>query len=352
MMGMDQKVFHQRITKSEALNIFLKEDLHRLGKMAMEVRWRIHPERKVTFLIDRNINYTNICVSQCRFCAFYRSKGDSDAYVICLEELFRKIEETLSLGGTGILMQGGLHPDLPLSFYVNLIRQIKKRYPSVHLHAFSPPEIVHMARLSGMGIRDVLQSLRDAGLDSIPGGGAEILSDRVRSIISPRKIRTKEWLEVMREAHRMGIPTSATMMFGSVETAEEIIEHLDHIRNLQDETGGFISFIPWSYQPGGTRLGGVCATGVEYLRVLAISRIYLDNVVNIQASWVTQGTKMAQMALFFGANDFGSVMLEENVVAATGVRNRTTVEEIVRLIKDASFIPVQRTHMYHTVRIF
>ncbi len=352
MIKMGRMITRHRITKSDALNIFLKEDLHKLGRMAMEVRWRMHPERKVTFLIDRNINYTNICISQCKFCAFYRSRGNRDAYVISMEELFRKIDETVSMGGTGILMQGGLHPELPVSFYENLIREIKKRYPALHIHAFSPPEIIHISRISGMKVIDVLMMLKQAGLDSIPGGGAEILSNRVRRIISPRKIKTEEWIEVMREAHRIGIPTSATMMFGTVESPEEIIEHLDLIRNLQDETGGFISFIPWSYQPGGTKLGGLNATGIEYLRILAISRIYLDNVLNIQASWVTQGTKMAQMALLFGANDFGSIMLEENVVAATGVRNRTTVEEVVRLIRDANFIPVQRTHMYSPVKIF
>jgi cyclic dehypoxanthinyl futalosine synthase len=340
-----------RLTFEEGLFLLEKPDLLTLGEWAQQIRDRKHPDGTVTFIIDRNINYTNICINRCRFCAFYRSPGDPDAYLLSHQEIFRKIEETLELGGTQILMQGGLHPDLTLETFEDLFRQIKSRYP-IHIHGLSPPEVMHLSRVSGLEIREVLARLKEAGLDSIPGGGAEILVDRVRSLTSPKKISQKSWLHVMREAHRLSIPTSATMMFGSIETPAEVIQHLMRIRDLQDETGGFTAFIPWSYQPGNTELGGKTATGVEYLTVLAVSRILLDNVDNIQASWVTQGAKMGEIALFFGANDMGSTMLEENVVAATGVSHRMSPEEIIRLIRDAGFRPAQRNTTYEILKRF
>ncbi len=341
----------KRLSFEEGLFLLEKADFLTLGEWAQKISNRKHPDRTVTFIIDRNINYTNICINRCRFCAFYRSPEDPDAYLLTLEEICEKIEETLELEGTQILMQGGIHPDLTLEYFENLFKEIKARYP-IHIHALSPPEIVYLSRQSGLQVSDVLTRLKSAGLDSIPGGGAEILVDRVRSLISPNKISQKDWGDVMREAHALQIPSSATMMFGSIETPDEIVLHLIRVRELQDETGGFTAFIPWSYQPGNTELGGGSSTGVEYLRVLALSRIILDNIENIQASWVTQGAKMGQTALFFGANDMGSTMLEENVVAATGVTHSMTPEEIIRLIRDAGFLPAQRNTTYQILKRF
>jgi len=344
----------ERITAEEALEL-LNADLLTLGQLANFVRNRKHPEREVTFVIDRNINYTNVCVCRCRFCAFYRDKGAPDAYVIEREELRRKIVETIQLGGTAILLQGGLHPDLGIEFYEELLRFIKGEFPQIHVHGFSAPEIVHIARVSNLTVEEVIRRLKRAGLGSIPGGGAEILTDRVRQQIAPNKIKTKEWLEVHRTAHKLGLRTTATMMFGSLDTDEDIVEHLSVIRELQDETGGFTAFIPWSYQPDNTELGRQVkekAGGERYLKVLALSRIFLDNFDNVQASWVTQGGKMAQVALKFGANDFGSLMIEENVVAAAGVKFRLPLSEIIRLIKDAGYRPVQRDTLYRKLRYF
>ena len=340
-----------RLTSEEGLFLFEKIDLPTLGAWAQQSRDRKHPDRIVIFIIDRNINYTNICINGCRFCAFYRSLEDPDAYLLSHEEIFEKIEETLDMGGTQILLQGGLHPELTLETFEELFREIKERYP-IHLHALSPPEVIHIARQSSLSVPDVLTQLKAAGLDSIPGGGAEILVDRVRNLVSPKKISSKDWLDVMKQAHQLGLPTSATMMFGSQEKTEEIVEHLLTIRELQDQTRGFTAFIPWSFQPGNTDLGGETVTGVEYLRVLSISRILLDNIDNIQASWVTQGAKMGQVALFFGANDMGSTMLEENVVAAAGVSHRMSPEEIVRLIQDAGFTAAQRNTTYEILKRF
>ncbi|MCL5023580.1 MAG: CofH family radical SAM protein, partial [Nitrospirae bacterium] len=287
--------------------------------------------------------------------------GSPDAYLLSREALSGKIEETLEQGGTQILLQGGLHPDLDIDYYAGLLRYIKSRY-DINVHGFSPPEISYLASKHDLTVRETLRILKEAGLDSIPGGGAEILSDRVREILSPRKIRTSEWLRVMEEAHLLGMRTTATMMFGSVEGPEDIIEHLEHIRNLQDRTGGFTAFIPWSFQPGNTELLAgsreqgaqklTPATAVEYLSVLAVSRLYLDNVANIQASWVTQGVKLAQVALRFGANDFGSTMIEENVVAAAGVRYRVSVRDIVTAVRTAGFRPAQRDTYYNILKEF
>jgi cyclic dehypoxanthinyl futalosine synthase len=341
----------ERISPEEGLFLLEKVDLLTLGALANGVRERKHPEGIVTFVIDRNINYTNVCTNRCRFCAFYRAPGDEEAYLLTREEIFEKIDELLEGGGTQILMQGGIHPDLSLEFFEGLFRTIKERY-TIHIHALSPPEVIHLSRQSSLTVPDVLAGLKRAGLDSIPGGGAEILVDRVRKRTSPRKISSDEWLGVMREAHLLDLPTSATMMFGSIETGEDIITHLIRIRDLQDETGGFTAFIPWSYQPGNTDLKGDPATGIEYLRTLAVSRIILDNVDNIQASWVTQGPKMGQVALFFGANDMGSTMLEENVVAATGTSYAMASEEIVRIVRNAGFIPAQRNMTYKILKRF
>jgi len=335
----------ERLNREEALALF-ELDLFALGELAREVRRRLHPEPLVTYIVDRNINYTNICVSGCKFCAYYRPPGDPEGYVLSFEELARKVEETLALGGYQILLQGGLHPDLPLSFYEEMLSFLKERFPEVHIHAFSPPEIIFFSRREGLPVEEVLRRLIAAGLDSIPGGGAEILVDRVRRRISPNKCSAEEWLAVMRTAHRLGLKTTATMMFGHIETLEDRVEHLLRLRELQDETGGFTAFIPWPFQPGNTALPVPKATPVEYLQTLAVSRIVLDNIPNLQASWVTQGPKVAQVALEFGANDFGSTMIEENVVAAAGVSHRLSEEEIRRLIRDAGYEPRRRRMDY------
>jgi cyclic dehypoxanthinyl futalosine synthase len=338
-----------RLDTREGLTLFRHADLLTFGELANGVRKRLHPERLVTFIVDRNINYTNICVNKCKFCAFYREAESPDSYILSREEIFTKIEETLAQGGTQILMQGGVHPDLGIDYFEDLFNSIKKRY-TIQIHSLSPSEISYVANKAGLSIADSLTRLKAAGLDSIPGGGAEILVDRVRKKVSPNKIRWRQWADVMREAHKLGMPTTATMMFGSVETDLEIIEHLLRLRNIQDETGGFTAFIPWTYQPGNTELGGRSATAVEYLKVLALSRIMLDNFYNIQASWVTQGAKIAQVALEFGANDFGSTMIEENVVAAAGITFRMTKDDIIYIIKDACYIPAQRDTKYNILK--
>lgn len=345
-----------RIDKEEALRIFREADLLDIGERADNIRKTLHPEGIVTFIVDRNINYTNICINKCMFCAFYREADSPDAYLLSKEEIFKKIEETIFLGGTQILLQGGINPDLGIDYYVDLIRSIKERF-SINIHGFSPPEIAYLSDKHKLTIRETLLILKEAGLDSIPGGGAEILSDRVREVLSPRKIMSSEWLIVMEEAHRIGMRTTATMMFGSIEEPEDIVGHLDSIRKLQDNTGGFTAFIPWSFQPGNTELERISgfrsqATAVDYLRVLSLSRIYLDNIRNIQASWVTQGLKLAQVALRFGANDLGSTMIEENVVRAAGVSYRVSKEDIIEAIKRAGFKPAQRDTNYNILRFF
>lgn len=349
-----------RIDREEAIRIFKNADLLEIGEEADNIRKTFHPEGIVTFIVDRNINYTNICINRCRFCAFFRDPDSPDAYLLTKDEIFRKIEETVSQGGTQILLQGGINPELEIDYYVDLLRSIKDRF-SINIHGFSPPEIAYLSERHKITIRETLLTLRDAGLDSIPGGGAEILSDRVRDVLSPKKIRSSEWLKVMEEAHGIGMKTTATMMFGSIEEPEDIIEHLDSIRRLQDRTGGFTAFIPWSFQPGNTELGSRLtvhgsrfygATAIDYLRVLALSRIYLDNIKNIQASWVTQGLKLAQVALRFGANDFGSTMIEENVVRAAGVSYRVTKVALIKAIKKAGFRPAQRDTYYNILSFF
>lgn len=346
---LEKAVSGRRLTAAEGTVLLEQGELLELGAAAGAARWRMHPERRVTYVIDRNINYTNVCQCRCRFCAFYRRPEDEGAYVLGEDELFSKIEETLAAGGTELLIQGGLHPGLGLDFFTGMFRKIKERYP-IHIHSLSPPEIVHLSRLSDLPVTDVLTRLKEAGLDSLPGGGAEILVDRVRKKISPNKIGWREWMDVMDAAHRKGMKTTATMMFGHVETPAERVLHMVRVREQQDATGGFTAFIPWSFQPRNTDLGGDTAGGVEYLKTLAVARIMLDNVPSIQASWVTQGAKIAQVALSFGANDFGSTMLEENVVRAAGVSYRIALEEIHRCIRDAGFVPAQRATDYTIIK--
>jgi cyclic dehypoxanthinyl futalosine synthase len=340
-----------RISPEEALALY-DSDLLALGGWATDVKLALHPEPVVTFIIDRNINYTNVCTTQCRFCAFYRKPGDPEAYVLSDPELLAKVLETVDLEGTAVMLQGGINPDLGIDYYEHMLKLIKRHYPQIHIHSLSPPEIVHISRTSGLSLVETLERLRDAGLDSLPGGGAEILVDSVRKAVSPRKIGADEWLEVMRVAQSIGMWTTATMMFGSLENRADRIEHLRRIRDLQDEHGKFRAFIPWSYSPGHTQLGGEGSSGLDYLKTLAISRIFLDNVPNIQASWVTQGPKLGQIALAFGANDLGSTMIEENVVAATGVTNRMMTRDMVSAIADAGFTPVQRDTRYEEVHRF
>jgi cyclic dehypoxanthinyl futalosine synthase len=336
-----------RLGAAEALALYREAPTSLLGRLADGVRARKHPDGIVTYIIDRNVNYTNVCVARCNFCAFYRPVGSPEGYVLGFDELFRKIEETIAVGGVQLLLQGGHNPDLPLTWYEDLFRAIKDRYPAFRLHALSPPEVIHLSRLSQLSVPVVIDRLIAAGLDSIPGGGAEILVDRVRKALHCYgKATADEWLDVMRHAHRAGLRTTATMMYGTLETDDERIEHLLRLRALQDETGGFTAFITWSYQPAHTELGGAEATGVDYLRTLAIARIVLDNFDNLQASWVTQGGKVGQLSLAYGANDMGSVMIEENVVRAAGASYCMDEVEIVRNVEDAGFAPKRRNMHY------
>jgi cyclic dehypoxanthinyl futalosine synthase len=336
-----------RLDRAEALELYLHAPTALLGRLADEVRVRKHPDGIVSYIIDRNVNYTNVCVARCNFCAFYRPVGSSEGYVLGFEEIFRKIDETIALGGGQLLLQGGHNPDLPLEWYEDLFRAVKQKYPTFRLHALSPPEVIHVSRTSRLPVPQVIERLIAAGLDSIPGGGAEILVDRVRKLLNCYgKATADEWLDVMRHAHRAGLRTTATMMYGTVETVEERLEHLFRLRELQDEMGGFTAFIAWSYQPEHTELGGTEATAVEYLRTLATARLVLDNFDNLQASWVTQGGKVGQLSLAFGANDMGSVMIEENVVRAAGASYCMDEIEIVRNIENAGFSPKRRNMHY------
>ena len=339
----------QRLDAAEALQLYREAPTAVLGRLADATRARKHPDRVVTYIIDRNVNYTNLCVARCNFCAFYRPVGHADGYVLSFEEIFTKIEETIAVGGHQLLLQGGHNPDLPLAWYEDLFRAVKARYPDFRLHALSPSEVLHISRLSKLSTPEVIRRLIDAGLDSIPGGGAEILVDRVRKLLNCYgKSTADEWLRIMGEAHAAGLRTTATMMYGSVETDEERIEHLVRLRELQDRTGGFTAFIAWSYQPEHTELGLHEATGVDYLRTLALSRLVLDNFDNLQASWVTQGGKVGQLSLAYGANDMGSVMIEENVVRAAGASYCMDEVEIVRNIENAGF-RAKRRNMHYEV---
>jgi cyclic dehypoxanthinyl futalosine synthase len=339
----------ERITRDEAVALLRDGELLELGELADSVRRRLHPEGVVTYIIDRNINYTNVCTAQCAFCAFYRDLPAPDGYVLNKSQLAQKIEETLALGGQQILLQGGLHPDLGIEFYEEMFRWMKSSYPTLWIHGLSPAEVKHVCRVSGLTTEEAVRRLVAAGLDSIPGGGAEVLSDRVRAIIGIAKGSTADWLEVMEVAHRQGLRTTATMMFGHVETLEERAEHLLALRELQDRTGGFTAFIAWTFQPENTALAGDELTSFQYLRTLAVARIVLDNFPSVQASWVTQGGKIGQVSLRFGANDFGSLMIEENVVSAAGAHFRLTEGEIARNILAAGFVPKRRTMHYEIV---
>jgi len=354
---LDKALDGARISDEEAVELLRSRELVAVGRVADELRARKTDPSRVTFIVDRNLNYTNICVTDCDFCAFYRRPGDrTEGYLLPKPVIFKKIEETLAIGGTGVLMQGGHHPDLGIDYYEDLFRSIKQRY-KIHLHALSPPEIQHIARRSHLTVWETLARLRDAGLDSVPGGGGEVLVDRVRDVIAPKKTKSQEWLDVMRHAHRLGMSTTATMMYGHVETLEERVEHMRRIREVQDETRGFRAFISWTFQRDGNRLADKVRdedmpTSFDYLLTQAVSRIYLDNVDHIQSSWVTQGLKIGQVALGFGADDMGSVMIEENVVSAAGTTYRTSTEELVHLIKALGKTPVQRDTLYRDVKVF
>jgi cyclic dehypoxanthinyl futalosine synthase len=336
-----------------------------LGHVAHELRMRRANPDVVTFVVDRNINYTNVCVTDCGFCAFYRRPGDTfDSYLLSNDVILEKIQETIDLGGTAALLQGGHHPDLDISYYQDLFTTIKQRFPTFHLHALSPPEIQHIARRSKMTVTDVLTTLRDAGMDSLPGGGGEILTDRVRRIIAPKKTKADDWLDIMETAQRLGMSTTASMMYGHADLLGDRVEHMRRVRELQDRTHGFRAFISWTFQPGNTALSQLLDAGIlphaqylhpkptpfEYLKTQAVSRIYLDNFANVQSSWVTQGMKIGQTALYYGANDLGSIMIEENVVSSAGTTYRASVDDFVAAISATGKRPIQRDTLYRTVR--
>jgi len=347
----------QRLSNEEAVRLIKEADLATLGQMALERKRELHPQKITTFVVDRNINYTNVCWVDCSFCAFYRHAKAEDAYVLSFEEIGKKIEELLAIGGTQILFQGGVHPKLKIEWYEDLVEWISKNYPQVTIHGFSAIEIDYIARISKISVREVLERLHAKGLFSIPGAGAEILSDRVRDIVAPKKLDAKQWIDVHRQAHKIGMKSTATMKFGTVETDEEIVRHWEMIRQLQDETNGFRAFILWSFQGQNTKLLAKMPhlkkqAPNRYLRLLAVSRLYLDNFVNIQSSWVTQGSYVGQLALLYGANDLGSTMMEENVVAAAGAHNRMNQEQMIELIKDVGEIPAKRNTAYEILEKF
>ncbi|MBI1975974.1 MAG: dehypoxanthine futalosine cyclase [Candidatus Omnitrophica bacterium] len=347
-----QKAYEgNRLEFDEAMALF-DADFLELGRVADHRCRELRPDNVVTFLIDLNLNYTNVCVTLCKFCAFYRHEKDADAYLLSNDEILAKVEEMIALGGTQVLLQGGHHPRLGLEYYVNLTRQIKERF-NVHMHSYSAAEIHHMASVSKVTLREAVTELKLAGLDSIPGGGAEILSDRVRNEISPLKISVDEWFEVMEIAHELGMHTTATMMFGSIETLQERTEHLFRVRKHQDRTGKFRAFIPWSFSPEKTELEYIrMSGGFDYLRMLAISRLVLDNFRNVQAGWVTEGDKVCQLGLSFGANDVGGILMEERVISATGLKYQTTVEQVLRMIRKAGKVPAQRNTKYDILRLY
>ncbi|MBR8461982.1 dehypoxanthine futalosine cyclase [Campylobacter sp. faydin G-24] len=346
-----------RLSIEQAVELIENADLQELGRMALAKKRELHPDKITTFIVDRNINYTNVCWVDCKFCAFYRHAKEEDAYVLSFDEIGKKIEELIDIGGTQILFQGGVHPKLKIEWYEELVDFITQNYPSITIHGFSAVEIDYIARVSKISTREVLKRLKAKGLYSMPGAGAEILSDRVRDIIAPKKCDTADWLRIHKEAHECGIKTTATMMFGTVETTREIVKHWEHIRDLQDETGGFRAFILWSFQGLNTRLIAeypqiVKQSSNRYLRLLAVSRLFLDNVQNIQSSWVTQGSYVGQLALLFGANDLGSTMMEENVVKAAGASFRMNQEQMINLIKDIGEYPAKRNTNYNILERF
>ena len=349
---LEKAVAGRRISAEEALFLYENADLVALGRAADTIRRRMHPDNLGTFVVDRNVNYTNACVADCSFCAFYRPPGHPEAYVLPMEEILRRVGELVEIGGTQVLLQGGLDPSIPLSFYEDLCRTIKQHYPNVQVHSFSAPEIDTMAKATGKSYREIFEALKAAGLDSMPGGGAEILVERVRQAVSPEKLSAAGWFEVHRTAHQVGFKTTCTMTYGMVETNAERIEHLVKLRELQDEMSGFRAFIPWSFQRGHTVLNTPPTGGMEYLRVVAIARLVLDNIPNIQAGWVTEGPKLCQLALSFGANDFGGILMDEVVVGATGMIYRVDFNEAIRLIRGAGRLPAQRNTRYEILKVF
>ena len=347
---LEKAVAGERLTPEEGLRLLESHDLAALGRAANEVTLRLHPENYRTYNIDRNINYTNVCTAVCDFCAFYRKPKSAEGYVLSHEEIFQKIEETVALGGDQILLQGGLHPEYKIEWYEDMLRAIKGRFPQVNIHGFSPPEIYHFTKVSKLPLQEILERLKAAGLGSLPGGGAEILVDRVRAAITRGKVMTDDWLNVSRVWHQLGGRSSATMMFGHVETLAERIEHLERLRQVQDETGGFTAFICWTFQPDHTDMADTPPAGsFEYLKTNAVARLYLDNIQNIQSSWVTQGQKMGQLALLYGANDMGSLMIEENVVAEAGTVHHLTLQQIRDSISELGYIPRQRNVHYQLI---
>lgn len=345
----------ERLTPEEGVALLRDGELLDLGAAAEAARYRHNPNPWVTFIVDSNPNYTNVCNVDCIFCAFYRHEGDDDAYTYSVDEMIEKFKAMARLGVTTVLLQGGVNPNLPFDYYLELVRRTRAEVPEIHPHFFSTSEIIGMAEVSGLSVPEVLQQLYDAGLRTIPGGGAEVLSDRVKKKISSKKGTSDDWIEVMRQAHRIGYRTTATMMYGHLERDEEIIEHLDRIRALQDETGGFTAFIPWSFKPGNTPLEKIIPTyaaPTRYLQILAIARIYLDNFPHIQASWFSEGKKIGQVALHFGADDFGGTLVEENVHKAANFVNTTSTEEVIELIRESGFVPAERTTLYEVVRVY
>jgi cyclic dehypoxanthinyl futalosine synthase len=346
---LEKAVSGERISLQDSIELFNKADIYQLGAAADKIREKLYPEKHVTFIIDRNINYTNICINQCRFCAFFRDIDSPEGYLLNKSEILKKVEEAVADGATQIMLQGGLHPDLKIEYYLDIFKAVKNKF-NVVLHSLSAPEIVHLSKRSGLTLEDTILRLKNAGLDSLPGAGAEILAEKTRKRISGKKINADEWFLVMETAHRLGLFSTATMMFGVGEKIEERVEHMERVRQLQDKTGKFRGFIPWTFQPGHTKIGGNEVPAEDYLKTLAISRIYLDNVRHIQGSWLTQGEEIGQISLFFGADDLGSIMLEENVVRATGVSRKMNTDKIVRLIKKAGFIPCQRDTEYKVIK--
>jgi cyclic dehypoxanthinyl futalosine synthase len=348
---LDSVLDGQRLSVDDCTSLLESYDVAAIGAAADEVRQRRHPHNVVTYIIDRNINYTNVCNVVCTFCAFYRRPGAPDTYVRTIDEICEKIDETIALGGTGVLMQGGLHPDFGVEWYEDLLRTLSAKYPGFQLHCFSPPEIHNLHLISGLDYETIMRRLKDAGLYSLPGGGAEILDDEVRKRVAT-KCTTDEWLDVMRAVHKVGLRSSATMMFGIGDKIEHRVRHLQRIRDLQDETGGFFAFIPWTFQRENTALGRKIKTeptGIDYLKMLSVSRLFMDNIDNIQSSWLTQGLRLGQTALRMGANDMGSIMIEENVVSAAGAHNRASEEMLRYLIEEAGFTPQQRDILYEFV---
>ena len=350
---LDKAVAGERLTPQEGVTLLESHALPEIGRAANDVTKRLHPEPYRTYNIDRNINYTNACTAVCDFCAFYRPPDHPEVYVLSEKVLHKKIEETVELGGDQILLQGGLHPKLPLEWYEDLLRGIKQKFPKVNVHGFSPPELYHFTKISKLPLETVLQRLQDAGLGSLPGGGGEILVDRVRKAITRGKVLTDDWLDVNRVWHKLGGKSTATMMFGHVETLAERIEHLERLRQLQDETGGFTAYICWTFQPDNTDMDHIPPAGAfEYLKTQAVSRLYLDNFPNIQSSWVTQGEKVGQLALLYGANDMGSLMIEENVVSQAGTVYELSVDTIRHCIEETGYIPRQRNVFYEYIDLF